>query len=48
MILVDARIWKESDVRREGVSIESVLAAMKEQGARARLVVVDALPPQSL
>jgi uncharacterized caspase-like protein len=42
MIPVDARIWKESDVRREGVSIESVLAAMKERGARARLVVVDA------
>ena len=42
MIPVDARIWKESDVRREGISIESVLSAMKEQGARARLVVVDA------
>ena len=42
MIPVDARIWKESDIRREGVSIESVLAAIREQGARARLVVVDA------
>jgi uncharacterized caspase-like protein len=42
MIPVDARIWKESDIRREGVSIESVLSAMQEQGARARLVVVDA------
>jgi uncharacterized caspase-like protein len=42
MIPVDARIWKESDVRRDGVSIESVLAAVKDKGARARLVVVDA------
>jgi uncharacterized caspase-like protein len=42
MIPVDARIWKESDVRREGVSIESVLDAMKSRGARAKLVVVDA------
>jgi uncharacterized caspase-like protein len=42
MIPVDAAIWKESDVRRDGVSIESVLDVMKEQGARARLVVVDA------
>ncbi|WP_407181753.1 caspase domain-containing protein [Bradyrhizobium sp. STM 3562] len=42
MIPVDATIWKEKDVRREGVSIESVLDMMKEQGARAKLVVVDA------
>jgi uncharacterized caspase-like protein len=42
MIPVDAAIWKESDVRRDGVSIEQVLDVMKEQGARAKLVVVDA------
>ena len=42
MIPVDAAIWKESDVRRDGMSIESVLDAMKEQGACAKLVVVDA------
>ena len=42
MIPVDARIWKESDVRREGVSVESVLDAVKEKGARAKLVVIDA------
>jgi uncharacterized caspase-like protein len=29
-------------VRREGVSVESVLDVMKEQGTRARLVVIDA------
>jgi len=42
MIPVDATIWKEIDVKREGVSVESVLDVMKEQGARAKLVVVDA------
>ena len=42
MIPVDATIWKESDVRRDGISIESVLGEMKERGARAKLVVVDA------
>jgi uncharacterized caspase-like protein len=42
MIPVDATIWKEADVRREGVSIESVLDVMKEQGACAKLVVIDA------
>jgi uncharacterized caspase-like protein len=42
MIPVDATIWKEADVRREGVSVESVLEAMKEHGACAKLVVLDA------
>src|SRR5262249_58224727 len=35
-------IWKESDVRRQGVSVEGVLDMMKAQGARAKLVVIDA------
>ena len=42
MIPVDARIWKETDVRRDGLSVEAVLEAMKERGARAKLVVIDA------
>jgi uncharacterized caspase-like protein len=42
MIPVDATIWKEADVRRTGVSVEGVLDAMKEKGAKAKLVVIDA------
>ena len=42
MIPVDAAIWKEADVRRDGLSIEAVLELMKEQGAHARIAVVDA------
>jgi uncharacterized caspase-like protein len=42
MIPVDAAIWKESDVRRQGVSIESVLETIKGHGARARIAVIDA------
>ena len=42
MIPVDAAIWKESDARREGLGIEAVLDVVKGQGARARLVVIDA------
>lgn len=42
MIPVDAAIWKESDVRHQGVSIEGVLDTMKEKGARARIAVIDA------
>src|SRR5258705_2563407 len=41
MIPIDATIWKEADVRREGLSVESVLGVMKTQGARAKLVVID-------
>jgi uncharacterized caspase-like protein len=42
MIPVDAAIWREADVRRQGFSVESVLDVMKEKGARAKLVVIDA------
>jgi uncharacterized caspase-like protein len=42
MIPVDAAIWKEADVRRQGFSIEQVLELMQAQGARAKLAVVDA------
>jgi len=42
MIPIDATIWKETDIRREGVSVEQVLDVMKSQGARAKLVVIDA------
>ena len=42
MIPVDAAIWKESDIRRDGFSVEAVLDAMKQKGARAKLAVIDA------
>ena len=42
MIPTDATIWKESDVRHEGISVETVLDVMEERGARAELVVLDA------
>jgi uncharacterized caspase-like protein len=42
MVPVDARIWREADVRRDGISIEAALDMMKERGARAKLVIVDA------
>jgi uncharacterized caspase-like protein len=42
MIPVDAAIWKEADVRRDGVSVEAVLDAVKAFGACAKVVVLDA------
>ena len=42
MIPVDAAIWTEIDVRRKALSIEAVLDSIKDTGARAKLVVLDA------
>ncbi len=42
MIPVDAKIWYENDVRREGVSIDRLLSGLNDSGARIRLAVIDA------
>ena len=42
MIPTDAVIWKEGDVRHEGMSVETVLHAIKDRGARATLAILDA------
>ncbi|WFU17585.1 caspase family protein [Bradyrhizobium sp. CB3481] len=42
MIPTDAVIWTEGDVRHEGMSVETLLHAVKERGARATLAVIDA------
>ncbi|WP_063614244.1 caspase family protein [Bradyrhizobium sp. Cp5.3] len=42
LIPVDANIWSEEDVRRQGVSIDRLLSQLKSSGARIRLVVVEA------
>jgi uncharacterized caspase-like protein len=42
MIPVDAKIWTEADVRRSGVSVQSVLATLNDSGVRTKLAIVDA------
>ena len=42
LVPVDAQIWAENDVKRDGVSIESILADMNAAGAAAKLVIIDA------
>lgn len=42
MIPVDAKIWKEADVRRSGVSVEAVLGSINESGVQAKLAIIDA------
>lgn len=42
LIPTDAVIWKEGDVREEGMSVETLLHAIKDRGARATLAIIDA------
>ena len=42
MIPVDAKVWGERDVRRDGVSVDRLLSELKDSGARIRLAVIDA------
>lgn len=42
MIPVDAKIWGERDVRRDGVSVDRLLSELTDSGARIRLAVIDA------
>jgi uncharacterized caspase-like protein len=42
MIPVNAQIWSEDDVRRNGMSLEPVLAQLESKGARAKFVILDA------
>ncbi|MDA9431682.1 caspase family protein [Bradyrhizobium sp. CCBAU 51627] len=42
MIPVDAQIWTESDVRRDGFSIETILGELNTRGAGVKIALIDA------
>ncbi|MFT4116736.1 caspase family protein [Bradyrhizobium sp.] len=42
MLPVDAQIWTESDVRRDGFSLETVLGELNTRGAGVKIALVDA------
>jgi hypothetical protein len=42
MIPVDAQIWTESDVRRDGFSLENVLGEINSRGAGVKIALMDA------
>jgi hypothetical protein len=42
MIPVDAQIWTEPDVRRDGFSLETVLGEINNRGAGVKIALVDA------
>ena len=42
MIPVDAQIWTEADVRRDGFSLETVLGDINSRGAGVKIALIDA------
>src|SRR5271156_4141321 len=42
MIPVDAQIWTEADVRRDGFSLETVLGEVNNRGAGVKIALIDA------
>jgi hypothetical protein len=42
MIPVDAQIWTEADVRRDGISLETILGEFNNRGAGVKIALIDA------
>lgn len=42
LLPTDAVVWKERDIRSQGVSIEALLANLKKQGAHTQVALIDA------
>src|SRR5579863_748881 len=42
LIPVDAQIWTEPDVRRDGLSLETVLSEINNRGAGVKIALIDA------
>ncbi|MCK1369288.1 caspase family protein [Bradyrhizobium sp. 62] len=42
LLPIDAQIWTESDVRRDGISLETVLGELNTRGAGVKIALVDA------
>jgi formylglycine-generating enzyme required for sulfatase activity len=42
IVPIDAAIWKESDIKTEGFSLDGLLADMTAKGAGVKIVIVDA------
>lgn len=42
LVPVNAQLWTEADVRRDGISIDAVLTEMHRKGAKVKIVILDA------
>src|SRR5260221_2345462 len=44
MIPVDAQIWTEADVRRDGLGLETVMGEINNTGAGVKIALIEAAP----
>jgi Caspase domain len=42
LVPVDAQLWTEDDVKRDGVNLDALAAEMHRKGARVKIVIIDA------
>src|SRR5215831_8897722 len=42
LLPVNAQVWTEADVRRDGVSVDALLADMHRKGAKVKIIILDA------
>src|SRR5262244_1713344 len=42
LLPVNAQVWTEADVRRDGVSVDALVADMHRKGAKVKIIILDA------
>ncbi|MGA7485921.1 MAG: caspase family protein, partial [Xanthobacteraceae bacterium] len=42
LLPVNAQVWTEADVRRDGISVDALLAEMNRKGAKVKIIILDA------
>ncbi len=42
LLPVNAQVWTEAEVRRDGISVDAVLADMHRKGAKVKIIILDA------
>jgi Caspase domain/PAN domain len=42
LVPIDAQIWSEDDAKRDGISLDAIMAEMNRRGARVKIVIIDA------
>jgi formylglycine-generating enzyme required for sulfatase activity len=42
LIPINAQVWSEADLRRDGISADGLLAEMNRRGAKVKIVIIDA------
>lgn len=41
LLPVNAQVWTEAEVRRDGISVDTLLAEMHRKGAKAKIIILD-------